>query len=249
MSNHGYHGPPYPPPPPGGPPPYNQPYPQHLHPPPPTGGFAYVPAVMPMPMPYPAYPPPPEPQPQPTYVTNYIYNTPEVAATPVNVVDGPSPVSQPIQDGIDWIPATTSNASQLAHRAVVAGQEPGWNSSPIWVIRAHHSGNLVPGKLAINDRGAYIPFDGKEIPVHNFEVLSAPPHAIRWVPASNGQIPAGAVVAGNTHNAEPLFVGRVKHRSSLTPGKVHPSHGCLYISFGGQEVSHKSYEVLCRTYG
>lgn len=31
---------------------------------------------------------------------------------------------------------------------------------------------------------------------------------------------------------------------SLTPGKVHKSHGCLYIPFNGKETSLRSYEVL-----
>lgn len=28
-------------------------------------------------------------------------------------------------------------------------------------------------------------------------------------------------------------------------GKVHPSHGCAYFPWGGEEHSEKSYEVLC----
>jgi hypothetical protein len=30
----------------------------------------------------------------------------------------------------------------------------------------------------------------------------------------------------------------------LTPGKIHRSHGCLYIPFGGMECSIIHYEVL-----
>ncbi|KOB67603.1 Farnesoic acid O-methyltransferase, partial [Operophtera brumata] len=120
----------------------------------------------------------------------------------------------------------------------------GWDGSPLWVIRAHHSGEFVPGKLAVKHRSAYIPHAGKEVPV-----LCAPAHALRWLPASNGEIPVGGIAAGNTHNAEPLYVARVRHLRSITPGKVHPSHGCCYISFGGTEIPYKSYEVLCKIVG
>lgn len=58
------------------------------------------------------------------------------------------------------------------------------------------------------------------------------------------QIPQNAVPGGETKDGEPLFIGRVNHESSLTPGKVHPSHGCLYISYAGEEISYKEFEVL-----
>ncbi|CAH2040556.1 unnamed protein product, partial [Iphiclides podalirius] len=225
-------------PPPGGIPPH---YPGYPHPPAP-GAFTYVPTPVVMPM----YPPPqPNPQ-QPTHVTNYYYPPPP----PSQIPPEPEPVIV-VQDSgpvIDWAPSTPTTASALSDRALVAGKE-GWDNSPLWVIRAHHGGDFVPGKLAVQHRSAYIPHAGKEVPVHNFEVLCAPAHAVRWVQASNGQVPAGAIAAGNTHSAEPLYVGRVQHMRSVTPGKIHPSHGCCYISFAGGEVSYKYYEVLCSVVG
>lgn len=79
------------------------------------------------------------------------------------------PVPQPLPDPIQWIHSSPHTAQSLAHRAVVAGKE-GWDSSPLWVIRAHHSGDLIPGKLAIKHRHGFIPFAGQELTVHNFEV-------------------------------------------------------------------------------
>lgn len=74
-----------------------------------------------------------------------------------------------LSDVIDWVPTNPTSAPSLSHRAFVAGKE-GWDGSPLWVIRAHHSGEFVPGKLAVKHRSAYIPYAGKEVPVHNFEV-------------------------------------------------------------------------------
>ncbi|CAK1544065.1 unnamed protein product [Leptosia nina] len=237
-------GPPYPPG-PGGPPPYAG------YPPAPPPGIAYVPApvLMPMPM-YPPQPPhmyPPTHNHPPThsYPPAYPHPYPEPPPDAVHVVDNPPPLDKPMEPEVEWVPTTSHAADSLSSRVFVTGRE-GWDDSPLWTIRAHHNGHLIPGKLAIKHKAAYIPFSGKEVRVHNFEVLCINPNLVRWIPAGNGQVPSGAIPAGNTHDAEPLYIGRVRHRGSLTPGKVHPSHHCCYISFDGSEVSYKSYEVLCQ---
>ncbi|XP_026333591.1 natterin-3-like isoform X2 [Hyposmocoma kahamanoa] len=146
---------------------------------------------------------------------------------------------------VRWVQSSPHAAQSYSHQAVVAGKE-GYDSSPLWVIRAYHSGDLIPGKLAINHKQAYIAFGGNEVIVHSFEVLCAPAHLIRWKPASMGAVPAGAIPGGKTQTGETLYIGRVDHMNSLTPGKVHPSHRRMYISFGGKEVPYTQYEVLCR---
>ncbi|KOX67602.1 hypothetical protein WN51_08704, partial [Melipona quadrifasciata] len=65
-----------------------------------------------------------------------------------------------------------------------------------------------------------------------------------WEFCSNGSVPSDAVIAGQTSDGEPLYVGRVLHNGAQTVGKVQPSHGCLYIPFDGEELSFKDYEVL-----
>lgn len=74
-----------------------------------------------------------------------------------------------ISDPIDWIPASSLNARSLEYKAFVGGKE-GWDGSPLWVIRARHNNEYVPGKLAIKHRSAYIPYGGQEVQVQNFEV-------------------------------------------------------------------------------
>lgn len=64
-----------------------------------------------------------------------------------------------------------------------------------------------------------------------------------WVPAEGGNVPDGAVPAGQ--DGEQLFVARARHDGALIPGKLVPSHGCAYVSCGGGEHSHPEYEVLC----
>lgn len=52
------------------------------------------------------------------------------------------------------------------------------------------------------------------------QVCCARPERIRWQETGDGNIPQNAIVAGNTANGEPLYVGRAREQGSLTPGKV-----------------------------
>ncbi|CAH0751961.1 unnamed protein product [Diatraea saccharalis] len=145
--------------PPHGPPPY------HRYPPPPPGSnVAFVPTPVMMPV-YPPPPAPPMPEPNATYVTNYYY--PPTYHQP-HQPEQHHLVPQ-VEELIDWASATPQTAVNYTHRAFVAGKE-GWDGSPLWIIRSHHNGEFIPGKLAIKHRASYVPYSGKEVPVHNFEV-------------------------------------------------------------------------------
>jgi hypothetical protein len=49
---------------------------------------------------------------------------------------------------------------------------------------------------------------------------------------------------GKTEDGETLYIGRVKHDGTLTIGKVQPSHGVCYISYGGKEIRYSDFEIL-----
>jgi len=139
-----------------------------------------------------------------------------------------------------WVPATSFGP--LPEGAVLAGNDV--DGTPIYVGKAHHSGDLLPAKVlrTPNKSVCYVPFNGLEIEKQQFEVLCF--GNVSWVPSANGHTPHNAVVGGNTSRGESLYVGRTHHMGSLTPGKVHPSHQTLYIPFGGVELAHKTYEIL-----
>uniref|UniRef100_A0A182WHU4 DUF3421 domain-containing protein n=1 Tax=Anopheles minimus TaxID=112268 RepID=A0A182WHU4_9DIPT len=117
------------------------------------------------------------------------------------------------------------------------------NGEIIYVGRANHKGDTLPAKVIPTNNAAYVCHGGKEILKHDFEVLRY--GALVWEYASNGSVPASAMKIGETTNGEPLYMGRASYRGAQTPGKVHPSHRCCYLPFGGAEVSVKEYEVLC----
>ncbi|XP_030384655.1 uncharacterized protein LOC115631934 isoform X2 [Scaptodrosophila lebanonensis] len=147
----------------------------------------------------------------------------------------------PPADGYDmWV---TASPGYTPADAVVAGHDA--DMSQLLVCRAYYDGFHVPGK-AVPSRGcAYISHAGREIVQTHYEVLIGQ-SKYRWVSGYDGSIPLGAVEAGRNANGEILYIGRALYCGTLTPGKVHPSHKCLYIPFGGTEHRIINYEVLVR---
>jgi Protein of unknown function (DUF3421) len=87
-----------------------------------------------------------------------------------------------------------------------------------------------------------VSFNSHEIPKYNYEVLCN--GSTQWVHSGNGQHVHNAVIGGRTSSGETLYIGRAWHAGALTPGKIHPSHGNLYIPFNGGEIAVSSYEIL-----
>lgn len=139
-----------------------------------------------------------------------------------------------------WIPYSSStDRSSL----VFVGTD--YDGSPMYVARGHHSGDLIPGKLLSSTHRCHVPYDGHEFSLECFEVL-VNNNSYTWVASSNGNVPPNAVTGGQTSSGEALYVGRATHNGLVTPGKIHPSHRCLYLPFGWKEHSYTNYEVLVR---
>ncbi|KAF7281181.1 uncharacterized protein LOC143198744 [Rhynchophorus ferrugineus] len=117
------------------------------------------------------------------------------------------------------------------------------NGESAYVIRANFNGALLPGKLVPSHRQAYVPWGGAENPVTEYEVLCDFPG--QWLANSGSDIPPNAVPGGQSEDGEALYIGRTVHDGCLTIGKVQPSHGVLYIPYGGQELAFPDYEILC----
>jgi hypothetical protein len=66
----------------------------------------------------------------------------------------------------------------------------------------------------------------------------------RWVQASGGAIPDGAVAQGHEADGESLWVCRANYAGGVHPGKVRGAFGAANIPYGGQEVKVFEYEVL-----
>jgi len=140
-----------------------------------------------------------------------------------------------------WLPA---HGRSVPPHAVFAGVDS--DGDQIFVGRADHDGDLLPAKVIINKNCAYICHGGREHVKDFFEVLVG--YGYSWHPTGHGSVSPNAVPGGKTDDGETLFIGRGEYEGSLTPGKIHPSHGCLYIPFGGREIRLENYECLERSY-
>lgn len=142
-----------------------------------------------------------------------------------------------------WWSHWTRGTDGLPPLALLAGID--LDGSKMYVARAFHAGDLMPGKYIPSKHKMYICWDGEEYLKDEFEVLSTSDAC--WVFSSDGEIHPDAVCGGHTKTGEKLFVGRGIYNDCLTPGKVHPSHKSLYIPFDGAERRIRtSYEILVK---
>lgn len=124
--------------------------------------------------------------------------------------------------------------------AVQGGQDR--DGGKIYVGRANYQGDLLPAKICPRHGCAFVSWNGKEHRMHTYEALRST--NVAWKQGSGGQVPPKAICVGQTSRGEFLYVGRTFHNGNLTVGKIHPSHGVLYIPFNGMELSFPRYEVL-----
>uniref|UniRef100_A0A1B0G458 Farnesoic acid O-methyl transferase domain-containing protein n=1 Tax=Glossina morsitans morsitans TaxID=37546 RepID=A0A1B0G458_GLOMM len=134
-----------------------------------------------------------------------------------------------------WVPAANGEIPPTSMEGGFDGSEQ------LYIARAKHEGDLIPGKLHPSHGVCYVAFGGGEHGHNEYEVLCA--GGGQWVPVQDGNIPPNAVPGGETAEGEPLFIGRATHDGTVTVGKVQPSHGCCYIPYGGEEVAYKDFEV------
>ncbi|XP_075530334.1 natterin-3-like [Dermacentor variabilis] len=135
--------------------------------------------------------------------------------------------------------------SHIPPNAVPGGEDGGETS---FIGRAEHENDVIPGKVLASHSCCYVAYYGAEHKYREYQVLVSNRAPLVWVPAANGLVPNGAIQGGTRSNGEPLYIGRTYHKGTLTPGKVHPSHNCLYIPSGGYEHRYSDYEVLvCKT--
>ena len=87
---------------------------------------------------------------------------------------------------------------------------------------------------------------GDEHAKESYQVLVADANAkYEWISSSNGEVPNGAIQGGHTSSGEPLYIGRIVHDGVLTTGKIHPSHGVVYVPYASKEHGYGfDYEIL-----
>ncbi|XP_052772092.1 natterin-3-like [Mya arenaria] len=137
----------------------------------------------------------------------------------------------------------STSGGDIPDNAVRAGYEE--NGQPLFIARAEmEDGVKTPGKAGPKLSGAHIPWGNKEVVVENYEILVHSPNSVgyyEWLPCSGGDVPENAF-----KTSDGIYIGRCHYEGGLVPGKVSTSHGCAYISYGGEEEELPEYQVLCR---
>lgn len=88
----------------------------------------------------------------------------------------------------------------------------------MFVGRAMFKDNLLPAKVMPKKEAVYVSLDGVEYRKKYFEVLC---HGnFGWQTSGFGEVPPKAVAGGKTVEGETLYIGRVRHKKSVTVGKV-----------------------------
>ncbi|XP_066900742.1 uncharacterized protein [Halyomorpha halys] len=150
---------------------------------------------------------------------------------------------------VDWAPPShtigshvwvDSSGGDIPPEAVKGGQDA--DGGVIYVGRALHEADILPAKVCPNHGCAFVSYNGEEHTKTEYQVLCS--SHIAWKPTGFGYIPGQAIQIGKTSSGEPLYVGRTIVNGFMTPGKIHPTHECLYVPFGGEEKSFQEYEVL-----
>ncbi|MEZ4777386.1 MAG: DUF3421 domain-containing protein [Bacteroidia bacterium] len=137
---------------------------------------------------------------------------------------------------IYWKVASKGN---IPEGAIVAGYEN--NLNPLFLCRAKTGQGLYPGKVRLRFGAANIGWGGQEIKVEEYEVYCG---GGKWVTASEGQIPDGAIVVGIEVTGAPVYAARAFLEGGLHPGQIRSGQGGALIPYGHKEHLLKVYEVL-----
>jgi Protein of unknown function (DUF3421) len=141
-------------------------------------------------------------------------------------------------DGYQWI--AIDGTQHLPRPANVVPSKDGEGSTVVG--RLFYEGEFLPAEVIANFKLAVAVYENSVITSANFEVLTGTSFA--WEPSSDGGIPSGAIASGKTLYGEWLFIGRVKDDSHVRIGKVHPSHGRIYVPHNSKTKTYQNYEVL-----
>ncbi|CAL8093534.1 unnamed protein product [Calicophoron daubneyi] len=121
----------------------------------------------------------------------------------------------------------------------------------VYVARIEYKGDIVPGKVVSKYKLGYIPYEGREVELSNYEVLcdTTEPGVdsrYKWVNGHDGLVPKNAIVGGIAVSTYILYIGRSNINGEEVVGKIHPVRGCAYFPWGGEEHKKKEYQVLVR---
>ncbi|THD18728.1 hypothetical protein D915_010606 [Fasciola hepatica] len=119
-----------------------------------------------------------------------------------------------LQMTLSWVPSYNGIVPQ---GAIDIGQN-------IFVARAMHAGEFIPGKLTPAAGQTYVPYAGVEHGVPQYQVLCVTGvncgKCYKWSPAEGGHVPKNSVVAAIASDGEPVYIARAEVEGEKLVGKV-----------------------------
>ncbi|ORX52256.1 hypothetical protein BCR36DRAFT_287057 [Piromyces finnis] len=113
------------------------------------------------------------------------------------------------------------------------------------VARGNHKNGLLCGYADAKNKHMYTCFDGKEVVIDKYEVLTCPANRLQWVKCTNpATIGAKAVIGGYESNGQEIFVTKCKRDTVDYFGKTNKKDYCAYYGFDGKEYRINDFEVL-----
>jgi uncharacterized protein (TIGR02145 family) len=144
------------------------------------------------------------------------------------------------QNNLQWIRIQSGN--EIPANAVVGGKDG--DGSPLFVAHGNYQGNWHPGKTRNDWNSANIEYGGNEVIAEEYEVLTnSGSVSLTWSSITNGNIPDGAVKAGQEGD-RPLFACRCNYEGSKQLGKTWQGSSACNIGYGGAGLEIPAYEVL-----
>ncbi|KAJ3021277.1 UNVERIFIED_CONTAM: hypothetical protein HDU68_009709 [Siphonaria sp. JEL0065] len=131
----------------------------------------------------------------------------------------------------------------------------------LYIARVKIGGAYYLGKIGHSWKYPHVTYFNREVPIRfGHEVLKSV-QGMHWENAENGHVPISAVKAGMEEDGSFLHIARGvvggnagvlgvgKKEGRVSPGMVAAHLKAAKIPFGGQEVSLKTYQVLCYNSG
>uniref|UniRef100_A0A1I8PH48 Farnesoic acid O-methyl transferase domain-containing protein n=1 Tax=Stomoxys calcitrans TaxID=35570 RepID=A0A1I8PH48_STOCA len=132
-----------------------------------------------------------------------------------------------------WVPASHG---EVPPNATVGGYD---NRESLYIARARHNNELIPGKLQPSRGCCLISRCLLEHRRRHYEVLcNSDGHWETW----RGVVPPNAIPGGYGTFGETLYIGRAAHLGTLTPGKI--LNGVCFIPFFFREVPYFVFEIF-----
>jgi hypothetical protein len=116
------------------------------------------------------------------------------------------------QAQVSWVASTNG---RVPSNAIIAGNERG---SQVFVCRGNTNSNLIAGKLVVGFPHCYLPLNGAEIRLSNYDVAVG--NGVWRRSNVNTAIPPSAVLVGFTAHRQNTFSCRANHQTYMIAGRV-----------------------------